>query len=88
VVWGLIYVLIGVFGAVVTGLLTAFPKELVAAIAGLALLGTIGSGVDRALARTAPRGRADHLPGHAQRGGIAGVGSAFWGVVAGHWRCW
>jgi hypothetical protein len=34
---------IGIFGAVVTGLLTAFPKELVVAIAGLALLGTIGA---------------------------------------------
>ena len=31
--------------AVVTGLLTAFPKELVACIAGLALLGSIGGGM-------------------------------------------
>ena len=33
----------------VTGLLTAFPKELVVAIAGLALLGTIGNGLAVAL---------------------------------------
>jgi benzoate membrane transport protein len=42
---GAIYVVIGIFGAAITGLLTAFPKELVVAIAGLALLGTIGSGL-------------------------------------------
>jgi benzoate membrane transport protein len=47
---GAIYtVLIGLFGAAVTGLLTAFPKELVVAIAGLALLGSIGSGLAVAL---------------------------------------
>jgi benzoate membrane transport protein len=33
----------------ITGLLTAFPKELVIAIAGLALLGTIASGLATAL---------------------------------------
>ena len=43
VVCGAIYIVIGCFGAAVTGVLTAFPKELVAAIARLALLGTIGS---------------------------------------------
>ena len=36
---GALYVAIGLFGAVITGLLSAFPKELVVAIAGLALLG-------------------------------------------------
>ena len=44
---GAIYLVIGVFGAAVTSLLAAFPKELVAAIAGLALLGTIGAGLPR-----------------------------------------
>ncbi|MCB2030580.1 MAG: benzoate/H(+) symporter BenE family transporter, partial [Rhodoferax sp.] len=36
---GALYVLTGLFGATVTGVLTAFPKELGAATAGLALLG-------------------------------------------------
>lgn len=81
---GLIYVLIGVFGATVTGLLTAFPRELVAAIAGLALLGTIGNGLATALADERHREPAlitflVTLSGVA----IAGIGSAFWGVVAG-----
>ncbi|MGA0572251.1 benzoate/H(+) symporter BenE family transporter [Variovorax sp. VNK109] len=81
---GALYVLIGIFGAAVTGLLTAFPKELVAAIAGLALLGTIGTGLAQAVADEAHREAAVitflvTLSGVA----IAGIGSAFWGVVAG-----
>lgn len=81
---GLLYVLIGIFGATVTGLLTAFPRELVAAIAGLALLGTIANGLATALADERHREPAlitflVTLSGVA----IAGIGSAFWGVVAG-----
>ncbi|MFP5484986.1 MAG: benzoate/H(+) symporter BenE family transporter [Gammaproteobacteria bacterium] len=81
---GAIYVVIGIFGAVVTGLLTAFPKELVVAIAGLALLGTIGNGLSVALRDEGHREAAlitflVTLSGVV----IAGVGSAFWGVVAG-----
>ena len=67
---GAIYVLIGLFGAAVTGLLIAFPRELVLAIAGIALLGSIGGGLHAALqGRHAPRSRAHHLSGHAQRRG-------------------
>ncbi len=81
---GALYVLIGIFGAVVTGLLTAFPKELVVAIAGLALLSTIGNGLHAALREEAHREAAlitflVTLSGVV----IAGVGSAFWGVLAG-----
>ncbi len=81
---GALYVLIGIFGAVVTGLLTAFPKELVIGIAGLALLGTIGNGLAVALRDEGHREAAlitflVTLSGVA----IGGIGSAFWGVVAG-----
>lgn len=84
-VWcGLFYVLIGIFGAVVAGLLAAFPKELVMAIAGLALLGSIGGGLLVAMQQDSSREPAlitflVTLSGVV----IAGVGSAFWGVVAG-----
>jgi hypothetical protein len=54
----------------IAGLLTAFPKELVAVIAGLALLGTIGNALAVALQDESHReAAADHLPGHAQRRG-------------------
>ncbi|QDL36044.1 benzoate/H(+) symporter BenE family transporter [Rhodoferax sediminis] len=81
---GALYIVIGIFGAAVTGLLTAFPKELVAAIAGLALLGTIGAGMAAAIRDESHREAAIitflvTLSGVV----IAGVGSAFWGVVAG-----
>lgn len=81
---GAFYIFIGIFGAVVTGLLTAFPKELVVAIAGLALLGTIGSGLATAL-RDEPHREAALITFLVTLSGvvIAGVGSAFWGVVAG-----
>ena len=81
---GLIYLVIGVFGAAVTSLLAAFPKELVAAIAGLALLGTIGAGLAAAVKNESHREAAlitflVTLSGVV----IAGIGSAFWGVVVG-----
>src|SRR4029079_1720092 len=45
VVNGVLYCVIGLFGAAVTGVLTAFPRELVIALAGLALLGSIAGGL-------------------------------------------
>lgn len=84
VVCGAMYMVIGIFGAVVTGLLIAFPQELVLAIAGLALLGSIGGGLASALKEETHREAAlitflVTLSGVV----IAGVGSAFWGVAAG-----
>jgi benzoate membrane transport protein len=81
---GLIYVVIGLFGAAVTGVLTAFPRELVVAIAGLALLGSIGSGLASALKEDAHR-EAALITFLVTLSGLSlwGIGSAFWGVVAG-----
>jgi benzoate membrane transport protein len=84
VVCGALYVAIGLVGALVTGLLIAFPRELVMAIAGIALLGSIGGGLHAALKDDEHREAAlitflVTLSGVV----IAGVGSAFWGVVAG-----
>ncbi|KQR42931.1 benzoate/H(+) symporter BenE family transporter [Acidovorax sp. Leaf160] len=82
---GVLYVVIGIFGAVVTALLTAFPRELVVAIAGLALLGTIGGGLVLALKDESHR-EAALITFLVTLSGVtlAGVGSAFWGVVAGN----
>ncbi len=81
---GAIYCVIGVYGAAVAGLLAAFPHELVVAVAGLALLGTTGGGLAAALQHDAYREAAlgtflVTLSGLS----LGGVGSAFWGVVAG-----
>jgi benzoate membrane transport protein len=70
--------------AATTGSLTAFPKELVVAIAGLALFGTIGSGLAAAVREEFHR-EAALITFLVMLSGvvIAGAGSAFWGVVAG-----
>ncbi|TAG24211.1 MAG: benzoate transporter BenE [Burkholderiales bacterium] len=83
-VCGIIYIFIGLFASIVTALLTAFPKELIAAIAGLALLGTIAGGLATALQDEKHRDAAIitflvTLSGVT----LAGIGAAFWGVVAG-----
>ena len=83
-VCGLLYALVGLFGAAVTGVLTAFPRELVVAVAGLALLGTIGGGLAVAMKDDAHR-EAALITFLVTLSGLtlAGIGSAFWGVVAG-----
>jgi len=81
---GLFYVALGLAGGAVVGLLAAFPRELVAAVAGLALLGTIAGGLATALKVEAHRDAA-MLTFLVTLSGLslAGIGSAFWGVVAG-----
>ena len=84
-VWaGLFYLCTGVFGATVVGLFAAFPTELVAAIAGIALLGTIAGSLSTALAEQHGRDAAI-VTFLCTASGVAflGVGSAFWGLVLG-----
>ncbi len=78
------YTLIGLFGATVTAVFAAFPHELVLAVAGLALLGTIGNGLVQALSEPGSREPA-LITFLVTASGFAlfGVGSAFWGLVAG-----
>jgi len=81
---GLIYVIVGLWGATVAGLLAAFPHALVVAIAGLALLGSIAGGLSLALRQDAYR-EAALITFLVTLSGLSlgGIGSAFWGVAAG-----
>jgi len=81
---GVFYIALGLAGGAVVGLLAAFPRELVAAVAGLALLGTIAGGLAAALKEEKHRDAAI-LTFLVTLSGVAmlGIGSAFWGVVAG-----
>lgn len=81
---GAFYLAIGLFGATVAALFAAFPKELVLAIAGLALLGTIGNGLVVALSGERDR-EAALITFLVTASGLSafGIGSAFWGLVAG-----
>ena len=81
---GVFYLAVAMVGGAVVGLLVAFPKALVLAVAGLALLGTIGSGLAVALKDETHR-EASLITFLVTLSGLTlwGVGSAFWGVVAG-----
>jgi benzoate membrane transport protein len=81
---GLFYIAVGLAGGAVVGLLVAFPRELVAAVAGLALLGTIAGGLSAALKDDKHRDAAI-LTFLVTLSGVTllGIGSAFWGVLAG-----
>lgn len=81
---GMFYLVVGVFGATVAALFAAFPKELVLAVAGLALSGTIANGLVSAMADEHEREAAlvtflVTASGYTMHG----VGSAFWGLAAG-----
>lgn len=81
---GVFYVVIGLFGATVAAVFAAFPRELIVAIAGIALLGTIGSSLAAALRDETSRDPAlITFLVTASGVTIAGIGSAFWGLVAG-----
>jgi benzoate membrane transport protein len=81
---GFFYLAVGLAGGTVAALLAAFPRELVVAVAGLALMGTIGGGLAAALKDEQHRDAAT-LTFLVTLSGLsmAGIGSAFWGVVAG-----
>ncbi|MEL6223599.1 MAG: benzoate/H(+) symporter BenE family transporter [Cyanobacteria bacterium J06627_8] len=81
---GVFYLLVGIFGATVGALFTALPEELVLAIAGLALLSTIGKGLAAALGQDTEREPA-LITFLVTASGLTmwGIGSAFWGLVAG-----
>ena len=81
---GVFYLLVGVFGATVAALLAAFPRELVVAIAGIALLGTLGGSLATALHEEDER-EAALVTFLVTASGLAlfGIGAAFWGLLAG-----
>jgi benzoate membrane transport protein len=81
---GAFYIVVGLFGATIVSFFTVVPTELVATVAGLALFGTIGNGLAAAL-----RDENQREPAlvtflvTASGVTLSGVGSAFWGLVAG-----
>jgi benzoate membrane transport protein len=81
---GVIYIVVGLLGGAVVGLIAAFPKELVLAVAGFALLGTIGGGLATAMKDETQR-EAALVTFLVTASGLSlwGVGAAFWGVAAG-----
>ena len=81
---GLFKTLLGLFGTTVVAFFAGLPKALIAAMAGLALLGTIQGCLVGAFSETKDREAAIFaLLLTASDVQLLGVGSAFWGLVAG-----
>ncbi|MGQ5523288.1 benzoate/H(+) symporter BenE family transporter [Chitinimonas sp. PSY-7] len=78
------YLLLGLLGGSVGALFAAFPKELVLAIAGIALFGALSSGLALAMREDDQR-EAALITFLVTASGLSlgGIGSAFWGLLAG-----
>ena len=78
------YLLAGLFGGSITALMSALPPAWIQMLAGLALLGTIGGSLFQAVHQASERDAAV-LTFLVTASGVtlAGIGSAFWGVVLG-----
>lgn len=81
---GIFYLIAGLLSATVVALFAAFPKELVFAIAGLALLGTIGNSLKTTIEDENYREPA-LITFLVSASGVSlfGIGAAFWGLIAG-----
>ncbi len=81
---GVFYILVGVFGVTLAAVFMAFPATFITTLAGLALLGTIGSSLASAMADAKAR-EASLITFLAAAANITllGIGGAFWGLVIG-----
>ncbi|WP_429044100.1 benzoate/H(+) symporter BenE family transporter [Aeromonas veronii] len=84
-VWaGCFYLVTGCFGATVAALFSAFPAALVTCVAGLALLGTIGSSLHSALQQDEAREAALFTFIITASGiSLLGIAAACWGLLIG-----
>ncbi|MBC7711857.1 MAG: benzoate/H(+) symporter BenE family transporter [Rhizobacter sp.] len=81
---GAIYIVAGIFSGVVASLFAVFPKELIMAIAGLALMNTVNSGLTTIFDHKEEKETA-MITFFVTASGVSilGIGAAFWGLVAG-----
>ena len=81
---GVFYLIGGTFAGTIVALFTALPGTFIAVLAGLALVGAIGSNLEAAINASDHR-EASLLTFLATASGMSflGLGSAFWGVVIG-----
>ncbi len=81
---GCFYVLVGIFGVTLAAVFMAFPATFITTLAGLALLGTIGSSLAGAVADPTSREAAlITFLAAAANIKLLGIGGAFWGLVIG-----
>ena len=81
---GIFYLLAGLFGSAITGMMAALPVSWIQMLAGLALLSTIGGSLYQALHNERERDAAVVAFLVTASGlTLVGIGSAFWGLIAG-----
>ncbi|WP_371480432.1 benzoate/H(+) symporter BenE family transporter [Kitasatospora sp. NBC_00315] len=81
---GVLYLVVGSFGGVLVALFTGLPKELVAVVAGVALLASLQGSLAAALAEEQGRDAAVvTFLATASGMSLFGIGSAFWGLLLG-----
>ncbi|WP_368042548.1 benzoate/H(+) symporter BenE family transporter [Ectobacillus sp. JY-23] len=80
---GVLYVLYGFGGATITSFFSAFPRELILVIGGLALLPSISSSLAQAMAGSQKESALITFLVTASGVTAFGIGSAFWGLLAG-----
>jgi benzoate membrane transport protein len=85
---GAIYIVVGAFGGTLALLFGSLPHELIATLAGLALLGAIGTGLAGAIQDEKHRD-ASVITFLVTASGMSflGLGAAFWGLVIGAVAC-
>jgi benzoate membrane transport protein len=84
VAYGAIYVLIATFGGGLIAVITALPAELIKTVAGLGLMGALAGALGTAMADEGKRFPAILTLAVTASGlSLFGIGSAFWGLLAG-----
>lgn len=83
------YLVVGAFGATVASLFSSLPAALIASLAGLALFGSLATGLGTAMSNDSRREPA-LIAFLVTASGISflGVGAAFWGLAAGVLADW
>ncbi|PWU72519.1 benzoate transporter [Ochrobactrum sp. POC9] len=81
---GVFYILVGIFGVTLAAVFMAFPASFITTLAGLALLGTIGSSLAGAMSDPTHREAAlITFLASAANISLFGIGGAFWGLIIG-----
>ncbi len=81
---GVFYILVGIFGVTLAAVFMAFPASFITTLAGLALLGTIGSSLAGAMSDHTHREAAlITFLASAANINLFGIGGAFWGLIIG-----
>ncbi|EQB1035996.1 BenE family transporter YdcO, partial [Escherichia coli] len=83
---GIFYLIAGLFGSAITGMMAALPVSWIQMLAGLALLSTISGSLYQALHNERERERDAAVVAFLVTASgltLVGIGSAFWGLIAG-----